>query len=174
MPRSFDLSADYQDSMEDVLRAFTEADYWLARLAASGVDESKLESLRVGGEPGDDGTIEVATLQVVHSDKLPAMISQLHRGDIRIKREEIWGPAPDGTAQGTFTGSVAGAPAKVSGTAVLSPAADTGGCRLECQLTVHVKIPLIGGKVEKVIGTQLANLLMAEQQFTSKWITNNA
>jgi hypothetical protein len=57
---------------------------------------------------------------------------------------------------------------------VLSPAAHTGGCRLECQLTVHVKIPLIGGKVEKVIGTQLANLLMAEQQFTSKWITNNA
>src|ERR1700727_2745366 len=125
MPRSFDLSADYQDSVEDVLRAFTETDYWLARLAASGVDESKLESLRGGGEPGDDGTIEVATLQVVHSDKLPAMISQLHRGDIRIKREESWGPVSDGTAKGTFTGSVAGAPAKVSGVAVLSPAGES-------------------------------------------------
>jgi hypothetical protein len=174
MPRSFDLSADYQDSVEDVLRAFTEADYWLARLAASGVDDAKLELLCVGGESGDDGTVEVVTLQVVHSDKLPAMVSQLHRGDIHIKRAESWGPVTDGTAEGTFTGSVAGAPAKVSGTAVLYPAVESGGSRLECQLTVHVRIPLIGSKVEKVIGTQLANLLMAEQQFTSQWITNNA
>lgn len=174
MPRSFDLSAEYQDSVEDVLQAFTEADYWLARLAGSGVDEAKLESLRVGGDPGDAGTIEVVTLQVVHSNKLPAMISQLHRGDIRITREESWDLVDDGTAKGTFTGSVAGAPAKVSGTALLYPAAESGGSRLECQLTVHVRIPLIGGKVEKVIGTQLANLVMAEQQFTSQWITNNA
>lgn len=170
MPRSFDLSADYQDSVEEVLRAFTEEGYWLARLAASGVDDSKLEALEVGG----DGGIEVATLQIVHSDKLPGMISQLHRGDLCIKRQESWGPVSDGTATSTFSGSVAGAPAKVSGTASLSPSAESGGSRLECQLTVHVKIPLIGGKVENIIGTQLANLVRAEQQFTSEWIINHA
>jgi hypothetical protein len=173
MPRSFDIAADYQDSVEEVLRAFTEEGYWLARLAASGVDDAQLESLRVGGASGDDGTIEVATLQIVHSDKLPGMISQLHRGDLRISRAESWGPVSDGSATGTFTGSVAGAPAKVSGIAVLSPAVEAGGTRLECQLTVHVKIPLIGGKLENIIGTQLANLVMAEQQFTSQWIIDN-
>jgi hypothetical protein len=166
MPRSFDLSATYEDSVEDVLQAFTDSEYWVARLAASGVDESTLELLEVA----DDGAIDVETLQVVHSSKLPSVISQLHRGDIRITRQENWGPVSDGTATATFSGSVAGAPAKVSGTASLSP--ESGGSRLECQLTVHVKIPLIGGKVEKIIGAQLANLVMAEQQFTSQWITD--
>jgi hypothetical protein len=170
MPRSFDLSADYADSVEEVLRAYTDEAYWLARLAASGVDDAKLEALEVG----DDGSIEVATLQIVHSDKLPGLVSQLHRGDLRIKRDESWGPVSDGTAKSTFTGSVPGAPANVSGTATLSTLPDSGGARLECQLVVHVKIPLIGGKIEKIIGAQLANLVMAEQQFTSEWITNKA
>ena len=174
MPRSFDITAEYQDSVEDVLQAFTEADYWLARLAASGVDDTKLESLQVGGESGDDGSIDVVTLQIVHSDKLPGMISQLHRGDLCIRREESWGPVSDGSANGTLAGSVSGAPANVTGTAVLSSLPESGGSRLECQLIVHVKIPLIGGKLEKIIGTQLANLVAAEQQFTSQWITNKA
>ncbi|BAX90863.1 DUF2505 domain-containing protein [Mycobacterium shigaense] len=169
MPRSFDLSAEYQDSVEEVLQAFTDEAYWLARLAASGVDDAKLELL----EPGDNGALEVVTLQIVHSDKLPGMISQLHRGDLCIRREESWGPVTDGTASSTFSGSVAGAPAKVSGTATLFPAAESGGSRLECQLTVHVRIPLIGGKLEKIIGTELANLVSAEQQFTSEWIISH-
>jgi hypothetical protein len=174
MPRSFDITSEYQDSVEEVLAAFTEADYWLARLAASGVDDTKLESLQVGGESGDDGSIEVITLQIVHSDKLPGMISQLHRGDLCIRREESWGAVCDGSAKGTLAGSVSGAPANVTGTAVLSPLAASGGSRLECQLIVHVKIPLIGGKLENIIGTQLANLVKAEQHFTSEWITNKA
>src|ERR1700748_3829024 len=127
MPRSFDLSADYHDSVEQVLRAFTEADYWVARLAASGVDASELESLQVA----DDGSIEVVTLQIVHSDKLPGVVSQLHRGDLCIKREESWGPIADGTANGTFTGSLRGAPARVNGVATMSPSAESDGARLE-------------------------------------------
>ena len=174
MPRSFDITAEYRDSVEEVLEAFTEVDYWLARLAASGVDDTKLESLQIGGKSGGDGSIEVVTLQIVHSDKLPGMISQLHRGDLCIKREESWSPVSDGSAKATLAGSVSDAPANVTGTAVLSPSAESGGSRLECQLIVHVNIPLIGGKLENIIGTQLANLVMAEQQFTSEWITNKA
>jgi Protein of unknown function (DUF2505) len=174
MPRSFDITAEYRDSVEEVLEAFTEVDYWLARLAASGVDDTNLESLQIGGKSGGDGSIEVVTLQIVHSDKLPGMISQLHRGDLCIKREESWSPVSDGSAKATLAGSVSDAPANVTGTAVLSPSAESGGSRLECQLIVHVNIPLIGGKLENIIGTQLANLVMAEQQFTSEWITSKA
>lgn len=174
MPRSFDISADCKGSVEEVLQAFSEADYWLARLAGSGVDDAKLESLRVGGNSGNDGTIEVATLQVVHSHRLPGLITQLHRGDLCIRREETWGPVFDGVATASVTGSVMGAPANVSGTAVLSPTAESGGSRLECRVTVRVRVPLIGGKLEKIIGIQLADLVTAEQRFTTEWITNNA
>ena len=39
--------------------------------------------------------------------------------------------------------------------------------------TVEVKIPLVGGKIESFIGSQLVDLLIAEQRFTTVWITEN-
>ncbi|MEB3984260.1 DUF2505 domain-containing protein [Mycobacterium sp. 663a-19] len=171
MPRSFDISADYERDVEAVLRAYREEDYWLARLAASGVDEARLESLRLGGESGTDDTIDVVTLQVIRSDKLPALVTQLHRGDLCIRREETWGPVSGGVALATVAGSIVDAPANVSGTAELAPTGPSVGSRLECRITVHVRVPLIGGKLENFVGTRLADLVVAEQRFTTEWIS---
>ncbi len=168
------MSADYEGSVEDVFRAFSEADYWQARLAESAVDDTRLESMRVGGESGDDGTIEVVTLQVVRSHNLPGLVTQVHRGDLCIRREETWGPITEGVATASIMGSILNAPANLSGTAVLSPDAESGGARLTLQVTVAVRIPIIGGKLEKIIGTQLAELVKLEQRFTTMWIVNNA
>lgn len=173
MPRSFDISADCEGNVEAVLQAYSKEDYWLARLAASGVDHAKLESLRIGGESGNDGTIDVVTLQVIDSHRLPALVTQIHRGDLCIRREETWSPVSGGIAMATVGGSIVDAPANVSGSAELSPTAKSGGSRLECRITVHVRIPLIGGKLENFIGTRLADLVVAEQRFTTEWIANN-
>ncbi|HET9890235.1 MAG TPA: DUF2505 domain-containing protein [Mycobacterium sp.] len=166
MPRSFDLSADYDGSVDDVHRAFTDANYWLARLAGSGVDVATLESLRVG----DEDTVEVITLQVIRSDKLPGMVTQLHSGDLCIRREETWGPVTGGAAAGSVAGSIVDAPVNLAGTAVLEPIEQTGGARLTFRATVQVRVPIIGGKLENIIGTQLAELIAAEQRFTTEWI----
>ena len=42
MPRSFDLSANYQGSVAQVHAAFADEQYWLARLADSGADDATL------------------------------------------------------------------------------------------------------------------------------------
>lgn len=174
MPRSFDLSADYPGGVEDIHRAFREEEYWRARLADIPVDEATLESIRVGGRSGDGPSIEVATLQVVRSHNLPAMVTQLHRGDLCIRREETWGPVTDGAATASIAGQIVGAPVSVWGTAELSRATPSGGARLEFRITVQVRAPIIGGKVEKIIGNRLAELVMAEQRFTSEWIATNS
>jgi len=174
MPRSFDMSADYEGSVEEVHWAFSETDYWLARLAESGVDDTALESMRVGGESGNDRSIEVVTLQVLHSHNLPGVVTQLHRGDLCIRREENWGPITDGTATASIAGSILDAPVNLSGTAVLSPIAGSGGARVEFRVTVQVRIPIVGGKVEKLLGGVLTSLVAGEQRFTTAWITNNA
>ena len=173
MPRSFDMTAEYQGSVEDVYRAFADKHYWLARLADSGVDETALESMRVGGQAGNDGTIEVVTLQVIHSHKLPGLITQLHRGDLAVRREETWAPITGGTARASLAGEIVGAPATLSGTATLSPAADSGGSRVDFQVSVQVRVPLIGGKIESIIGAQLAAVVEAEQRFTANWIATH-
>ncbi|MGN6338491.1 DUF2505 domain-containing protein [Mycobacterium sp.] len=166
MPRSFDLSADYDGSVDDVHRAFTDANYWRARLAGSGVDVATLESLSVG----DEDTVEVVTLQVIRSDKLPGMVTQLHSGDLRIRREETWGPVTGGAATGSVMGSIVDAPVNLAGSAVLEPIEETGGARLTFRATVQVRVPIIGGKLENIIGNQLAELIAAEQRFTTEWI----
>jgi hypothetical protein len=172
MPRSFELPADYKDSVEEVHRAFRTEEYWRARLADVPVDDAKLELLRVGGESGNDGTIDVITLQVVHSHHLPALVKQLHRGDLRVRREETWGPVSGGAATASIVGSIVNTPVHVSGTAELASTPD--GARLTFQITVAVRIPIIGRKVEKLIGAHLADLVTSEQRFTSEWIANNA
>lgn len=60
----------------------------------------------------------------------------------------------------------------MTGTAVLAPAGP--GSRLEFTVEVEVRVPLVGGKIESFIGSQLVDLLIAEQRFTTVWIAENA
>ncbi|OBJ48206.1 DUF2505 domain-containing protein [Mycobacterium sp. 1423905.2] len=173
MPRSFDMSADYEGSVEQVHRAFQDPDYWKGRLAETPVDIATIESMRVGRDSGDDGIIEVVTLQTVCSHNLPGLVTQLHRGDLCVRREETWGPVTDGIATATIKGSIVDAPVSLSGTAVLAPVAENGGSRMTLQLSIHVRIPLIGGKLESIIGNELGQLVTLEQRFTTQWVADN-
>ena len=155
------MATDYEGSVEQVHRAFGDERYWLARLADSGADETSLDALNVTADSG----IDVVTTQVLRSDRLPGLVSQFHRGDLSIRREEHWQPIRDGRSSGAVTGTIPGAPVSLSGT--------DGGSRLSVHITVEVKVPLVGGKIESFIGSQLTDLLIAEQRFTSVWITEH-
>lgn len=164
MPRTFTLSERYQASVEQVYAAFADERYWLARLADSGADTVALDALTVNA----DGSIDISTTQGIHRDKLPALAAQFHPGDLDTARHEVWHPIRDGTARAEVTGKIVGAPAKLSGDAVLEPVGS--GCELRLTATVKVDIPLVGGKIENFIGTQLAELMTTEQRFTSTWL----
>lgn len=168
MSRSFDMSAEYGGTVTQVHRAFGDRQYWLDRLADSGADEATLDSMTVT----DDGGIDVVTTQTLWASRLPGLVSQFHHGDLHFVREEIWSPVRDGQSTGTVKGTIPGAPASLTGTAVLTPAGS--GSRLEFTATVEVRIPLVGGKVENFIGNQLVELLSAEQRFTTEWLRANA
>jgi hypothetical protein len=168
MPRSFDLSAYYSVGVEPVRAAFGDEEYWLARLADSGADFATLDSMVVE----EDGRVIVATTQALRPDRLPAVITQFHRGDLRIVRTESWSPVTDGTAHAELNGSVPGAPVSLVGTAELAPS--DSGSRMAFRATVEVNIPLVGGKLESFIGGKLAELVSAEQRFTTLWIAESA
>ncbi|TFV54786.1 DUF2505 domain-containing protein [Mycobacterium sp. PS03-16] len=169
MPRSFDLAAEYEGTVDDVHRAFADEQYWLARLADSGADHATLDQMTVDA----DGGIDVTTTQILRADRLPGVVTQFHRGDLSIQREETWSAVRDGRASATVTGSIPGAPVSLTGTAALEPR-DDGGARLTLRVTVEVRVPLVGGKIENFIGTGLVDLIIAEQRFTTEWITENA
>ena len=163
------MAAEYEGSVEQVHRAFSDEQYWLARLADSGADDYSLDSMTVNGEG-----IDVVTTQTLRADRLPGVVTQFHSGDLSFVREEMWTVVTDGRASATVKGSITGAPATLGGTAVLAPGKTGNDSRLEFNATVQVDIPLVGGKIENFIGSQLVELLIAEQRFTTAWITENA
>ncbi|MGE2729402.1 DUF2505 domain-containing protein [Mycolicibacterium vaccae] len=169
MPRSFDLAAEYVGTVEQVHRAFSDEEYWLVRLEDSGADHVRLDEMTV--EPS--GAIRVKTTQILRSDRLPAVVTQFHRGDLSFIREESWTPVVDGQAQATVRGIIPGAPAGLTGAATLLPANGGDRARMDLKATVEVRVPLVGGKIENFIGSQLVGLLIAEQHFTTEWIAEN-
>ena len=170
MPRSFDMAAEYEGSVEQVHRAFSDEQYWLARLADSGADDYSLDSMDLD----DDGGIDVVTTQTLRADRLPGVVTQFHRGDLSFVREEVWTPVRDGAGHRGGQGLDHRRARDPGGTAVLAPAESGAGSRLEFKATVEVNIPLVGGKIENFIGSQLVDLLIAEQRFTTVWITENS
>jgi hypothetical protein len=170
MPRSFDMATEYEGTVEQVHRAFREERYWLARLTESGADAYSLDRLILG----DDGDIDIVTTQKILANRLPGVVQQFHHGDLTLIREEMWSPIRDGQAVATIKLRIEAAPAKLSGSATLAPANPGPGSQLDFHATVEVNIPLVGGKIESFIGSQLVDLLISEQRFTTVWITENA
>ncbi|CAM5733571.1 hypothetical protein MAUB1S_03494 [Mycolicibacterium aubagnense] len=164
MARSFDVVAEYLGTVAQVHSAFCSKDYWLDRLAEARADESSLDSFA----RDDRGGTDVTTTQTVRAAGLPAVVTQFHLGDLSLVREEHWGPLTDGRAVGTVRSRVPGTPATITGTGVLTPT--ESGARLDFSALVEVRIPLIGGKLETMLGQQLRYLIELEQKFTTSWI----
>jgi hypothetical protein len=174
MPRSFDMAAEYEGSVEQVHRAFSDEQYWLERLADSGADDYSLDSMAVDRSEDPAGIVRIKTTQTLRADRLPGVVTQFHRGDLSFIREETWSPIRDGQSTATIKGAIRDAPATLTGAAVLAPAKSDTGSRMEFKVTIEVRVPLVGGKIENFIGSQLVDLLIAEQRFTTVWITENA
>lgn len=167
------MSTEYGGTVEDVHRAFSDEGYWQIRLDDSGADYATLDELTVD----DAGGLRIRTTQTLRADRLPGIVTQFHRGDLSLVREEIWTPISKGRAAARVSGSIPGAPASLTGDAVLSSVVDARGgiaSRLAFTATVEVRVPLVGGKIENFIGSQLVELLIAEQRFTTVWITENS
>ena len=108
------------------------------------------------------------------SRKLPAEIPSAARkfvGDtIQIDEVHIWShPETDGSRRGTVTASFGGAPMEVYGTLELHPTADGSVIKVIIHAKAHV--PIVGGKIEHVVGEQFMRALRKEQQISPAWFT---
>ncbi|MCG7596672.1 DUF2505 domain-containing protein [Mycobacterium sp. PSTR-4-N] len=169
MARPFDVSAEAGAEVADVLAAFAARDYWLARLAAYGGDSMTLDSLTV--DP--DGAVVVQTTQDLRQDMLPGQIGRMLPGNTSITRRESWRPGADaGEAHGEFAITARGVPSSGSGTMVLQ--AIPTGSRLRVRGTVEVRIPMMGGRIERYVAELIARDVPQMQQFTASWIAGEA
>ena len=167
MPRSFDLSVESPVGVEQVLSAFGDEDYWRAGLAAFGNGAATLGSLIVDAS----GTMTVVVTLSLFRDRLPKLVTQLHRGDLEMVRNERWSRIGGGRVRGEISVAIPGAPLSAVGEALLAPVRN--GSRLKYTTTVEVRVPLVGAKIESFMGGQAVKEIARIQRFTTEWIAEN-
>jgi hypothetical protein len=116
----------------------------------------------------DDDTVRVRTSFRLLSAELPKVVTKLRRGNWELVHSETWSPAVGGGVRGEVTVDLNGVPLSARGAGLLAPVAD--GSQLTYTVTVAVRVPLIGGAVESLIGSQLTTWIQEIQQFTTEWI----
>jgi hypothetical protein len=167
MSRSFDISTESHTTVEQFYAAFSSADYWAERFAAYDTNTT-LDSLSIEG----DGTVTMRATQHLGRQVLPGVVAKLIPGDLKILHSEMWGPAVDRRVRGEVTVSAPAGLGSGRAEAWLTPVGN--GSQLRFATTVEVKIPLLGGKIEKSIGADLAKSIPEMERFTTTWIAKHA
>ena len=160
MPRSFEFSVESSVSVEQIHSAFSEEDYWLARLAAFR-GSGRLDSLTIG----TDGSAHVVIIQDLRQDWLPGLFAKLYPRDLQVVQNETWSLVGGGLVRGEVSTTARGA---------VLPAPAQTAAHLNCTATMEVKVPLVGGKLESLMGRQMIEATPAMLRFTAKWITERA
>jgi hypothetical protein len=105
--------------------------------------------------------------QGVDASRLPGAVRSILNGDLVVEREERWEPA-GAEYSGTSAVSISGVPGEIRGRSRVAPRGD--GTELVITAQVKVSIPLIGGKLEKVVAEQVGKLLATEAEYAEKWL----
>lgn len=154
-------------SVAQVHSAFAEPEYWRARFEEFGTDTT-LERLDVDSA----GAVQVEMTVHLTRQFLPAALTKMIPADLTMSHRETWRPVDDGRVYGEISISAPGARGGGSASAWLSPA--DAGSQLRFTATVQVKVPVVGGRIERFVGAQLAENIPAIQHFTTGWITGHA
>ncbi|CAM3976678.1 MULTISPECIES: DUF2505 domain-containing protein [Tsukamurella] len=173
MTTRLERSLDYATSPAALHAAFTDAQYWPARVAEVGGDDAKITELTVSGDAAapDTRSVRVVVTYTIGADKLPSVVTAIKPGGLQIERTEEWGPFDGTRCEGTFSATIDGVPAHLSGSAVLE--AGPEGARITARGEAAVSIPFVASKVESLVIENLQELMENEREFTLAWIAQH-
>ena len=167
MSRQIDFRSVSPHPADEVYATMVDPDYLRARLE------------RIGGPGADllehsaDGQGARYRLRLgLDAKDLPSVVRSVLPGNLTIERNERWTRQDGGRYLGDVDVTIPGAPASATGGMRLRDLPD-GGSELNVRADVRVSVPLIGGKIEGVVGEQVQRLLAAETAFTDEWLARN-
>ncbi|TCP52967.1 uncharacterized protein DUF2505 [Tamaricihabitans halophyticus] len=144
-----------------VFSVLTAEDYLKARLTALGGDNAALL------EYDDSGNYHIR--HGVPAEKLPSAARSLLGGDLVVDRKERWISGAEQYAN-TIEASIPGMPGEIH--ARMRLRGHASGSELDTEGEVKVGIPIVGAKLERTVAEQVTRLLIAELEFTEKWLNS--
>jgi hypothetical protein len=148
----------YDAPLTDVFAMLSDPDFRQASATAMGVISADVTIV-----PDGDG-IKVTIDQVQPTEGVPGFAKKFAGETTRAVQTEQW-VSPAG---GTITIETPGKPTSIKGTLSLSEAAGRTIETLEAE--VKVKIPLIGGKLEALMGDLVSSGMDKEQLAGAAWL----
>jgi hypothetical protein len=161
MTSRLEIRHRYSATPDQLRQVMTDPEYLRAKLSAVGGPGAELVSRKQNGQD-----VVVVLRQGVPADALPSFVRSFLPGDLTIERTETWTDSG-----GSVYAEVDGAPGTINGQMRLTP--DGGGSVLSLRLEAQVPLPLVGGKVEKVITDSVGKLMETEYGFTERWLRDS-
>ena len=154
----FTQSISYPGTVDEVVAMYLTPAYLERRFGQSVVDGSSTVS--VEGE-------RVSFAGTVRPELIPAAASRFVKSDLRVTFTEEWTLNEAGATSRTSV-TVDGAPVSVEATSTLNPS-DAGSAR-EVSGNLSVRVPLLGGRIEKEAVAHLGRVVEREQALATQWL----
>lgn len=162
MARKFEYTEHFDVTTTQAHAALTDEALWAERT------EEVAGRATIDYVQRPDGGFEVTISEGVGAQVLPGLVKKVIRGDLTITRKDSWGPLEGDRARGTLDGGATGLPTKVRGTFELAPSGS--GSKLTLTGTAEVKVPLVGGKIEKMVVDMIGKMVHTESKQAREYL----
>ncbi|MCE4262912.1 DUF2505 domain-containing protein [Rhodococcus sp. ACPA4] len=162
MSKSFRFGIEFNFPPEKVHAALTDTRYWMIRLG----DLYSKAVIEDGG-----GAIAVSLTDELESSALPGLVAKLVPDRLGVERADRWGPLSDGRAVGSVTGRAHGLPIRIEVDLELAEAGDARSV-LNVDGWAEVKIPVLGGQIERLLKNMAQDLLRRDHDAVEAFLLN--
>ena len=162
MATRFSHSARIDAPVETVFTSYGDEAYWRDRIAAVGSARDTLDDFAA-----TDDTITVTVTQHIPEDDIPDAARKLLNGQLVIGRTSTYTGFDGRRFTGSARAEAAGGLGLIDGEAEASDR--DGGAVESVSGRVKVAVPLLGGKLEKMVIAHLDRLFEAEYAHLNRW-----
>jgi hypothetical protein len=155
---------------EKIYADLTSIEFWNS---AMDVYRANIPEAEVTSFSSDEGGTDIEFMHCVPRSELPPVARNLMPVDVVISRSQHFEPYDhtNNRALGTYTATVRHGPGELTGSLELTDTDD--GSQLRIRSVCRVWIPVIGGKLEKLILDGLAEVFTSEEEFAADWIAEH-
>ncbi|WP_455150357.1 DUF2505 domain-containing protein [Schaalia odontolytica] len=157
----FTQSVSYPGTVDEVVAMYLTPDYLERRFGQFVVAGSSTVS--VEGE-------RVSFAGTVRPELIPSAASRFVKSDLRISFTEEWTSNEAGASSRTSV-KVDGAPVSVEATSTLT--GTETGCSRAVSGNVSVRVPLLGGRIEKEAVAHLGRVVEREEALAATWLAEH-
>jgi len=110
-------------------------------------------------------TLESTIVTTSPVDGMPSLVRKFLGSSLRLHQVERW----TSPTTGTMEVSIPGTPGSFRGTIALGP--DGAGAAQTVEADIKVGVPLVGSKIEALIGSGLGHVLKVQARVGADWLT---